>query len=291
MGKIDLTNKCNNSKKYKGNAVIYSRVSTKNQSFGSSLDLQEEISKLYCIQNKYNIVYCVNEVCSAKIITNQKKLLDIIDNNSNIHLIICEPTRISRNLTDFTQLLTLCKQKNIIIHFVSDNLITNNTNDIKIILSSVYTGELEIKTLSNRIKKSIEHRKRNNTYLSSTPKYGLQYERKFVNNKINKIVKKNYIEQLIITCINKLYWGSDIKSINEILFTLTNETHEIFDTNNENEIIDKIEYGNMTFIDIANFLNSNNIFRRNKLWSGNSISNLIKDGFNDIDNALESLTF
>jgi DNA invertase Pin-like site-specific DNA recombinase len=288
MGKFDLTN--NNCKKYKGNAVIYNRVSTKNQALSSSLDLQDEISKLYCNKNKYNIICSVNEICSAKIITNQKKLLDIIDNNCNINLIICDPTRISRNLTDFTQLLTLCEQKNIIIHFVSDNLITNNTNDIKIILSSVYTGELEIKTLSKRIKRSIEHRKRNKTYLSSTPKYGLQYEKQFINNKINKIVKKNYIEQLIITCINKLYWGSDIKSINEILFTLTNVTHEIYDKNNENTIIDKIEYGNMTFVDIANFLNSNNIFRRTKLWSGNSISNLIKDGFNDINNALKNLT-
>ncbi len=260
-----------------GNAVIYSRVSTKNQAFGSSLDLQEEISKIYCIKKKYKVLSCTIEVCSAKTIGNQEKLLDIINKNSSVHLIICEPSRISRNLTDFTQLLTLCEQKNITIHFVSDNLITNNTNDIKIILSSIYDGELEIKTLSKRIKRSIERRKRNKTYLSSTPKYGLQYNKHLVNNKINKIVAKNHFEQLIITFINKLYWGSDIKSINDMLFTLTNATHKIYNKKNENENIEKIEYGNMTFADIADFLNSNNILRRTKLWSGNSISNIIKD--------------
>lgn len=275
---------------YKGNAVIYSRVSTKNQVSGSSLDLQKDIGNIYCIKNQYNINCYVDEVCSAKTIANQKKLLDILNKNKNIHLIICEPTRISRNLSEFTQLLKLCEQKNITIHFVSDNLITNNTNDIKMILSSIYDGELEIKTLSKRIKKSIEHRKKNNTYLSSIPKYGLQYEKFLVNNNVNRNVTKNNYEQLIITFINKMYWGSDMKSINEILFLLTNVTHEIYNTKNEYENIEKVEYGNMSCIDIANFLNSNNIFRRKKLWTRNSISTIVRQKTQNISNTFNLLS-
>jgi len=277
------------SKKYKGNAVIYSRVSTKNQVFGSSLDLQKDISNIYCIKNQYNIKCCVNEVCSAKTIANQKNLLDIINKNNNIHLIICEPTRISRNLSEFTQLLKLCEQKNITIHFVADNLITNNTNDIKKILSSIYDGEIEIKTLSKRIKKSIEHRKKNNTYLSSIPKYGLQYNKYLVNNNISRNVTKNNYEQLIMKFINKLYWGSDMKSINYLLFMITNITHEIYNTKNENENIEKVEYGNMSCVDIANFLNSNNIFRRSKLWTRNSISTIVKQKPQGVSNNLSFL--
>ena len=99
-------------------------------------------------------------------------------------------------------------------------------NDIKKILSSIYDGELEIKTLSKRIKKSIEYRKRNNTYLSSIPKYGLQYNKYLVNNNISRNVTKNNYEQLIITFINKLYWGSDMKSINYLLiFTFLTLIH------------------------------------------------------------------
>jgi DNA invertase Pin-like site-specific DNA recombinase len=278
-----LCNDLNNiTLKYNGNAIIYCRVSTKNQTHGYSLDSQEEISKLYCNENKYMVLNCVNEVCSAKTLVNQKKLLDIINTNTNIHLIINDPSRISRNLTDFTQLLSRCEQKNITIHFVSDKLTTNNTNDTKIILSSIYDAEIEIKTLSKRIKKSIVQRKRNKTYLPSIPKYGFQYESHIINNKFSKKITKHGFEQLIITFINKLYWGSDIKSINDLLFTLTNVKHEIINEKNEYENVTKIDYGNMKFTDIANFLNSNNIFRRDKKWSGNSISELIIDKF-DID--------
>ena len=98
--------------KYNGNAIIYSRVSTQNQKFGTSLEAQEELAKSYCIEKQYAILDCVHEVRSAKNLTNQEKLIDIINSNNNIQLIICEPTRLSRNLSDFTQLLTTCEEKN-----------------------------------------------------------------------------------------------------------------------------------------------------------------------------------
>ena len=92
---------------YNGYAIIYCRVSTKNQISGTSLETQKNLGKQYCTQNNFKINSVINEVCSAKSIDKQNELINIINDNDNIHLIIYEPTRISRNISDFTQLLQM----------------------------------------------------------------------------------------------------------------------------------------------------------------------------------------
>lgn len=262
---------------YKGNAIIYCRVSTKNQTFGTSLENQKELSTSYCIENNFKILYTINEVCSAKSMDKQSELIHILNTCENIHLIINDPSRVSRNLIDFTQMLQICDDKKITLHFVTDNLITNNNTDIKVAMSSVYDSEIEIKTLSKRIKKSIEQQKRNNTYCPSVTKFGYYYEKKIVGNKVIRTPNKNKNEQLLIELINKMYWGSKITEINNLLFLLTNENHTIYNKKNSNEKITRIEYGNMTFVDVANFLNSIQLLKRNREWSGSSISCIINE--------------
>ena len=262
---------------YRGNAIIYCRVSTKIQTFGSSLENQKEISKLYCFENNFKILNTINEVCSAKNMDNQSELIHIINTYENIHLIINDPSRVSRNLIDFTQMLQICENKKITLHFVTDNLITNNNTDIKVAISSVYDSEIEIKTLSKRIKKNIEQRKRANTYYPSIAKYGYCYEKKIISDKVVRIPNKNKNEQLVIELINKMYWGSEITQINNLLFLLTNEKHTIYNQKNLDEKIKRIEYGNMAFIDIANFLNSILLLKRDKEWSGSSVSDIINE--------------
>jgi DNA invertase Pin-like site-specific DNA recombinase len=258
-------------------AIIYCRVSTQNQTFGSSLETQKDVGTIYCALNNFKIINIVNEVCSAKDMNKQVKLIDLVNSNDNIHIIIYDPSRISRNICDFTNLLRLCECKKITLHFVSDNLITNNNNDIKTVLSSVYDSEIEIKKLSKRIKDSIEQRKRNNTYVSSVPKYGYEYEKKIINDKNINVVKKNDHEQKIINLVNKMYWGDDIKPIKLLLEELTGERQEIINPINPKEQITRIEYGNMTFVDIANFFNSISLSRRNRPWNPNSVSCIINE--------------
>ena len=265
------SNKINNN----SNAIIYCRVSTQNQSYGSSLETQMEASTSYCTNNKFKITNIVHEVCSAKDMHKQEKLIELIKSNENINIIIHDPSRISRNIGDFAQLLHICESKKITLHFVSDSLITNNSNDIKMILSSVYDSEIEIKTLSKRVKASIERRKRNKTYLPSVPRYGYIYEKKIINNKNVSVVKKNEHEQKIINLVNKMYWGDDIKPIQILLEELTGEKQEIINPTNPNEEITKIDYGNMTFVDIADFFNAIELSRRSKLWTADAISGII----------------
>lgn len=274
----DLCNALNNKHiKHNDNAIIYCRVSTQNQTLGTSLETQKDLATIYCNENNYKIIDVVNEVCSAKLMVNQKKLIDIVSSNNDFHLIIYDPSRISRNISDFAQLLQTCETKKITIHFITDNLVTNNNSDIKVVLSSIYDSEIEIKTLSKRVKASIEQRKRKNTYLSSIPKYGYLHEKQINGDKVVKFVKKNEKEQKIINLINKMYLGSQIKDIQELLLSLTGEHHEIFNCKNQDEKITFIEYGNMCFIDIANFLNSIELLRRNTPWTGNSISDIINE--------------
>jgi DNA invertase Pin-like site-specific DNA recombinase len=262
-----------------GNAIIYCRVSTQNQTFGSSLETQMEAGTTYCTNKNFKIINIVNEVCSAKDMHKQEKLIELIKSNENINIIIHDPSRISRNIGDFAQLLHICESKKITLHFASDNLITNNSNDIKVVLASVYDSEIEIKTLSKRIKASIERRKRNKTYLPSVPKYGYVYEKKIISGTINdksvNVVKKDEQEQKIINLVNKMYWGDDIKPILLLLEELTGEKQEIINPINPNEQITRIKYGNMTFVDIANFFNAIELSRRNKLWTADAISSII----------------
>ena len=52
----DISNKLSSKNiNYDGNAIIYNRISSKNQLDGASLDLQYELCQKYCEEKKYGI--------------------------------------------------------------------------------------------------------------------------------------------------------------------------------------------------------------------------------------------
>ena len=259
------------------NTIIYTRISSKGQLLGTSINSQQMLCNEYCKDMKFNVLNCISEVSSAKELKKQKLLNNIIDNNSNINLVIYEPTRLTRNLNDYNNLMILCKNKNIVIHFVQNNLISSNMNDIQTISNSISNGELEIKILSERVKRSIQYMKSQNIFKSSIAKYGYKYIRKInpQNGKNIKELVKNEKEQLIILLIKQLYWGESLKTIQNNMFKITGIKHEIYNTMDEDENMKRIEYGNMSMSTIADFLNENKINRKNKLWNSNSVSNIL----------------
>jgi len=268
---ITLDDVTHNMKKVQINtnsAVIYSRVSTNRQQRGTSLESQISLCQDYCNIMKFNTIDCVKEICSATEMSKQNKLNGIIINNSNIHLIILEPSRLSRNIKDLTCLLDKCNKQNIILHFAQSITSSDNSQDIKKILSNVYDAEIESKTLSQRIKRSISFRKQMKIYLPSVPSFGLMIK--------NKQICLNPSEQDIITLINKLFWGSDINSINKLLYKITGVHDEICCLYDNDEIFE-IKHGNMLIIDIVHFLNNLVIKSRGKQWNSNSVSKLIKN--------------
>jgi DNA invertase Pin-like site-specific DNA recombinase len=213
LANIDnLVQDINNVKLNNNSAIIYTRISSNRQISGSSLQSQKLICEDYCKKLKLDIKNNIEEVCSAVSMSKQSNLNIIINNNHNIHLIILEPSRLSRNIKDFTALLEKCEQNKITLHFAQPNIISNNTQDIKNIISSVFDAEVESKTLGKRIKTSIQYRKRMKTFIPSVPSFG------YLNK--NKKLCECEKEQDIIKLINKLFWGSDTNSINELLFKI-----------------------------------------------------------------------
>ena len=261
------------------NTIIYTRISSKGQLLGTSINSQQMLCNEYCKDMKFNVLNCISEVSSAKELKKQKLLNNIIDNNSNINLVIYEPTRLTRNLNDYNNLILLCNKKNIVVHFVQNNLISSNMNDLQTISNSISNGELEIKILSERIKRGIQYRKSQNIFTSSIAKYGFNYIRK-INPKNGKNIKelvKNEKEQLIILLIKQLYWGESIKTIQNNMFKITGIKHEIYNIFDEDENIKHIKYGNMSMSAIADFLNENKISRKNKLWNVISVNKIISE--------------
>ena len=267
-----LDNKSLNSN---GRAIIYTRVSTPNQTMGTSLDSQDACCREYCVKNGYTIIDKVKEISSAQYMNKQQYLNNILNNYEDIHLIILEPSRLSRNLKDGVNFLDVCKNKNIVIHFVQNELVSTNTSDIKTIISGVHDGEIESKNLGLRVKRSVKFRKANKEYYPSVIKYGYKLNKQLNNDKITRTLVKEPHEQLVITLINKLYYGSDIKTIQNLLMTITGEYHELFNQKSTNEVVTRVEYGNMCIVDVAKFLNSIPIMKRNKEWTSSSVSSLL----------------
>ena len=258
------------------NANIYCRISSLKQNDGLSLKSQELYCKEYCIKNKFNINNVITEIKSAKTMNKQQKLNDLITND-NFILVVYEQSRLSRNLVDFVNFMEKCNNKNVVIHFVQNELVSSNSLDFKKIIAGIIDGETESKNIGLRVKRSIEYRKSLGIYISSISKYG--YKNIKINNTL--ILNINNEEQKIINLIEKLYWGSNIVSIHVLLYEITNIKHTLYNITDPKENIIKLEHGNMRLIDIANFLNSISIFKRTKLWSAKSIKNIINQ--NDID--------
>jgi len=247
-------------------AIIYCRVSTKMQQNGTSLDLQKTLCKDYCALMRFNSGIYESEICSATLMSKQHVLNNIINNHSNINLVILEPSRLCRNIKDFTCLLEKCNKKNIILHFAQTATSSTNTHDIKTIFNNVFDAECESKTIGKRVKTSISYRKRMKCYVPSVVSFG--------HVVINKNLCINPKEQDIIVLINKLYHGDTVKNINELLYKITNIKHTLCYLHTD-EVVVNVKYGNMKIVDIVHLLNDNEIKRRNRMWYGLSVSKLI----------------
>jgi len=256
-------------------SIIYNRISSKNQKDGMSLDNQSDINRQYCIENHLIVKDEIFETASAYD-SNQKQveLINIIKNSFNINIICLEPTRFSRNIKNTGEWFEIMGKNNINLICTNPLLISNNMIDKGKILLLVFHGEHESKLKSIRMIKTIKDRKRIGNYFPSIPKYGSSY---FKISKNNVKIISNKKEYLIQTLVRKMYWGSKVKDINQLLFEITgDDKHLIYDMNSPDDKLKEIEHGNMCIIDIVNFLNFSEIKRRNKYWNHKSVSDLVK---------------
>jgi len=242
---VEIGSLCNKmSLRYNGRAIIYARVSTKNQTNGVSLQSQIQFCEDYCKDKNYEVIETVTETKSAKTLKNQKNLVNIVYDNRDINIVIFEASRLSRNLKDCINLMDLCSQKNIVIHIVEKGLISTNSNDLKVIINDLIDGQTEITNLSSRMKRSVRYKKINNIYFASVPKYGFNY----TGTGISKKIITNPSEQKIALLIRKFYYGGSVKEIENLLAEITGDKrHKLYNYKDESSTFSVIDYGNMRY--------------------------------------------
>jgi len=257
-------------------AIIYARCSTSQQNTDQhqSLDTQEGICRNYAKSADLNVVKVFRDIIPGHNAALQS-YNQILQTYSNTHVIIADPSRLSRNVSDANNFLQECVRLNIILHFVRDNFQSDSLHDRKRIINSVCDAHIESQVISKRIKSAISFRKSLGSHIGNAPygyliKYKIDPQSKI---RLRELHPNNY-EHNIIELINKLYYGSTLTNFYKI-FRIVTKNRNFKLLNADNESYGDISYGNITPKDIANFLNEHSIKYKDKLWTSQIVSRII----------------
>jgi DNA invertase Pin-like site-specific DNA recombinase len=282
MNKLSKSiNNCNisnisNNKSEK--AYIYIRSSTKRQNdeFENqhSFATQKKECIDYCRENNYIINEIIEETCSGTK-TDKLKINNILL-KKNIHLVVSDPSRISRELDGGSRILRKCIDSNIIIHSVRDHIRSDTLSGERHFIDLFYEAYRESQNISKRINANIKVRKNLNSKFGIAP-YGQEAYNEIYNingSKYNvRKFRENINEQKIITLIKKLYNGSDKVSFYTIFRKFVKNPDYIL----INEKGDEWNGKKCSCSDITKYLNKSQILKRGKHWNKSSIARIIKD--------------
>lgn len=278
------------------NALIYCRVSSKNQNTADSTSLksQEDICKKYCAENALQVTNIIHDVKSASKKGGIKtQIFSYIKNykkkSYNEHIVVYSGDRFSRNTSIGSQLIDLAKEKNLTIHFVRDGFTSSNDTQMIHMKQTIISAETEALIHSKRIKISIEKRRQRGELIGQ-PEYG--FRKKKINNKSTKVIDP--YEQGMIKLIKML----NSKSIKPCDFYsclknyVSNDIYKNFkiyyiDEEGNTDIIDRncdYEYDGFTkYIDIVRLLNNNNVVykqhnkspKNNNKWTSAKVKKIL----------------
>ena len=152
-------------------AVLYARVSSKEQEEGFSIPAQLKLIKEYAIKNKIKIIEEFIDVETAKQAgrANFNNMIDFLKNNQEVKNILCEKTdRLYRNFKDYLTIEGL----DLIIHLVKENEVLSKESKshqkfihgIKILMAKNY-----IDNLSEEAKKGLLQKAHEGYYPSYAP--------------------------------------------------------------------------------------------------------------------------
>ena len=258
------------------NAIIYARCSTKSQNQNKNTSLSTQIAECnrYCNDHNFNVIKIINEIVGGHD-KNKQTYSSILDNYSNANIIICDPSRLSRNINDAINFLTDCIKQKLKIHFVRDNLICTTIYDCKQFANLIFDAMTESHTISKRIRHSITIRKRLGSHIGK-PSYGFSIKTKLdVESGINirKIIK-NSTEMNYIKLIQKLYFGGNINKIyNNLNKVFPNVLYKLTDM--DGTLFTELYWGNLWPLDIATLLNDNDGTNRGKQWTPSAIKQIV----------------
>ena len=260
------------------NAIIYARCSTKSQNQNKNTSLSTQIAECnrYCNDHNYNVIKIINEIVGGHD-KNKQTYNSILDNYSNANIIICDPSRLSRNICDAINFLTECIKRKLKIHFVRDNLICTTIYDCKQFANLIFDAMTESQTISKRIRHSITIRKRMGSHIGK-PSYGFSIKTKLdVESGINiRKMIKNSTEMNYIKLIQTLYFGGNINNIyNNLHIVFPNGIDEYKLTEMDGTPFTEVYWGNLCLSDIATLLNENDGTNRGKRWTSSAIKQIV----------------
>jgi DNA invertase Pin-like site-specific DNA recombinase len=264
------------------NAIIYLRSSSvgqnKEENNQHSIITQRNLCIDYARKNNLNIIEIIEEVRRANDIK-KLKIDKIPDEYANIHLIIADPSRISRDFVQGADFIRRCQESNsnITIHSVRDNSISNTSLGKRKIIDLIMVANDESDTVSKRIKSMNQLKKQCGSKFGIVP-FGYTLKKKiYKNNGYNFPINThipNKEEQKIIKLIGWLRFGCEINTFYRLFRSIINNpTKKLYYQNKE---WSDIQYKECTIDYIVTILNHHNILKKGKKWTISKVSSIIK---------------
>ena len=270
------------------NAIIYTRLSSSNQSFNNGIyvSIENQINKCieYCNNSNISVSETITEIKSAKNIDKQNELLKILNENSNTNIVFYNITRFSRNTGQAINFVNKCIAKNIKLHFAEENFTIDHFMDLHRLRLGLSQAEYESNVISNRVR-SNNNVLRNKGWKFGRPKYGTKVVfqngiRRFTANKIEQEI----VNFIVIARIGDVTCTTLNRQLKKII-PKNKEPIEFWDLE-KGEMIERFDKKyTLSFSEIADLLNSYKIRSRFGEWSGSKVNRI----FNQyIKNGLEN---
>lgn len=272
-------------------AIIYTRISSPNQSSfqGNYVSIENQLQECtkYCNSNNIKVIKHISEVVSGKDITKQI-LLNSILRHKNIDVVFYNITRFCRNTMQGIDFVNKCIGLGINLHFVEEGLTGTHFMDMHRLRLGLSQSEYESNTISNRIKSSNKVLKAKG-WKFGKPKFGKKVDFK---NGIRKFSSDTFEQNLIDFILMAKKGICSCKSLNKQLKKLKPKSKDpiVFVDYEKDITIERFDKINtLTYQEIAELLNSYEIFNRGNEWTGSSVSSIYKNGRNALNVNLDSL--
>lgn len=242
------------------NGRIYTRISSKNQTNGMSLEAQNEECVTFARQNNINIIGVYQDIGSAwheRNLPGMKKLLEEICNNEII--IIAEVSRFSRNIRIAHINLNQLGSKNVHIFSVRDHhrfdttWNRENSGHNMNYINAMMVARAESDLISQRVRSSIDLKRKRGDILGVIP-FG--FEKSIENGKQILVSNKNEVN--IINQVVKLF-NDKGKSLQDIVSLFQNKNIKKRNKNFTINMVKKIIKDNHKNFKMSNLKNQLNL--------------------------------
>ena len=274
-------------------AVIYTRLSSSNQSFNNGIyvSIENQINKCneYCQNSNMPVLGTVTEIKSAKNISKQYELQKILNEHSHINIIFYNITRFSRNTGQAINFVNKCVEKGIKLHFAEENFTIDHYMDLHRLRLGLSQAEYESNVISNRVK-SNNNVLRNKGWKFGRPRYGKKVLfkegiRRFTTNKLEEEI----INFIIMARIGDVNCSRLNRQLNKII-PKNKEPIEFWDMHTGVMINSFDKKYTLNFGEIADLLNSYKIRSRFGEWSGSKVNRIFNKCFkNKLENKISSM--